>query len=257
MPRPVAVVTGAASGIGLVAIKRLRSTDWAVAAVDLPGAALDRVAAETGAVAYPCDVSDADQVRATVEAVSGQLGVIDRLVNAAGIAVAGRIDEVPATAFARAMAVNYLGSVHWVQAVLPGMRERGRGELALIASLAGWMPTPQMGAYTATKFAVVGFAETLAMELRGSGIAVRCVCPMAVKTPMLDDIVGRGRHDGLQRLVPFITPERVVDALDRSLQRPRAGLMVFPDASSAVAWRARRWAPGVLTAVINRFSAAD
>lgn len=255
MTRPVAVVTGAASGIGLVATARLTSTGWAVAAVDLPGEALDRVAESTGATPFPCDVSDADQVRATAEAVSERLGVIDRMVNAAGIAVAGRIDEVPATVFARAMAVNYLGSVHWVQAVLPGMRERGRGEIALIASLAGWMPTPQMGAYTATKFAVVGFAETLAMELRGSGIAVRCVCPMAVQTPMLDDIVGRGRHDGLQRMVPFITPERVIAALERSLQRPRAGLMVFPDASSAVAWRARRWAPRALTAVISRLSA--
>lgn len=254
MTRPVAVVTGAASGIGLVAVKRLVSTGWAVAAVDLPGEALDRVAEETGAVAYPCDVSDAGQVQATVAAVNDRLGVVDRLVNAAGIAVAGRIDEVPAATFARAMAVNYLGSVHWVQAVLPGMRERGHGEIALIASLAGWMPTPQMGAYTATKFAVVAFAETLAMEVRGSGISVRCVCPMAVQTPMLDDIVGRGRHDGLQRLVPFITPERVVDALERSLQRRRAGLMVFPDASSALTWRARRWAPWALTAVLNRLS---
>jgi NAD(P)-dependent dehydrogenase (short-subunit alcohol dehydrogenase family) len=255
MSSPVAVVTGAASGIGLVAVKRLMATGWAVAAVDLPGEALDHVAAETGAVSYPCDVSDAEQVSATVDAVNHRLGVIGRLVNAAGIAVAGRIDEVPAAVFARAMAVNYLGSVHWVQAVLPGMRQRGRGEIALIASLAGWMPTPEMGAYIATKFAVVGFAETLAMELRGSGIAVRCVCPMAVQTPMLDDIVGRGRHDGLQRLVPFITPERVVDALEGSLQRRRGGPMVFPDVSSAVAWRARRWAPRTLTAVLSRLSA--
>jgi NAD(P)-dependent dehydrogenase (short-subunit alcohol dehydrogenase family) len=255
MSTPVAVVTGAASGIGLVAVERLVSTGWAVAAVDLPGEALDRVAERTGAAACPCDVSDADQVRATVDAVNDRLGAVDRLVNAAGIAVAGRIDEVPGATFARAMAVNYLGGVHWVQGVLPGMREQGRGEIAMIASLAGWMPTPQMGAYTATKFAVVGFAETLAMELRGSGIAVRCVCPMAVQTPMLDDIVGQGRHDGLKRFVPFITPERVVDALEGSLQRRRAGLMVFPDASSAIAWRARRWVPRTLTAVFNRFGA--
>ncbi len=70
---------------------------------------------------------------------------------------------------------------------------------------------------------------------------------------MLNDIVGQGRHDGLQRLVPFITPERVVDALERSLRKRRAGVMVFPDASSAVAWRARRWAPAALAATINRF----
>jgi NAD(P)-dependent dehydrogenase (short-subunit alcohol dehydrogenase family) len=246
------VVTGAASGIGLVATARLASNGWAVAAVDLPGEALDRAAEKTGAIAYPCDVSDADQVRATVDAVSDRLGAIDRVVNAAGIAVSGGIDDVPATEFARVMSVNYLGTVHWVQAVLPGMRERGRGEIALIASIAGWMPVPQMGAYTATKFAVVGFAETLAMELRGSGITVRCICPLTVKTPMLDDIVGRVRHDRLKGLVPFISPERVVDALDRSLQRRRGGVLVFPDVSSAAAWRVRRWAPRALTAALSR-----
>jgi hypothetical protein len=80
---------------------------------------------------------------------------------------------------------------------------------------------------------------------------------MGVKTPMLDEIVGRGRHDRMQRLVPFITPEKVIDALDRSLARPRAGLMVFPDASSTIAWRARRWAPRTLTAVVNRFGPSD
>jgi NAD(P)-dependent dehydrogenase (short-subunit alcohol dehydrogenase family) len=250
--RRVAVVTGAASGIGLVATERLASSGWSVAAVDLPGEALDRAAESTGAIAYPCDVSDAGQVGATAEAVGDRLGAIDRIVNAAGIAVSGRIDEVPAPVFARVMAVNYLGSVHWVQALLPGMRERGRGELALIGSVAGWMPVPHMGAYTATKFAVVGFAETLAMELRGSGIAVRCVCPLTVKTPMLDDITGRVRHDRLKALLPFISPERVVDALDRSLQRRRAGVMVFPDASSAAAWRVRRWAPRTLTAALSR-----
>ncbi|MDQ2627563.1 MAG: SDR family oxidoreductase [Actinomycetota bacterium] len=253
MTARVALVTGAASGIGRVAAARLASTGWTVAAVDLPGDALDSVAETTGAVRFPCDVTDARLVQTTAEKIRRQLGDVHRLVNAAGIAVAGRIDELPATVFAETMAVNYLGTVHWVQALLPGMRDAGRGELALIASLAGWMPTPEMGAYTATKFAVVGFAETLAMELRGCGITVRCVCPMAVRTPMLNDIVGQGRHDGLQRLVPFITPERVVDALERSLRKRRAGVMVFPDASSAVAWRARRWAPAALAATINRF----
>lgn len=251
MAAKVAVVTGAASGIGHVAATRLVADGWAVAAVDLPGAALEQAATQIGATAFPCDVSDAEQVSTTADAVRARLGAIDRLVNAAGIATAGRIDELAPEQFARTMAINYLGTVHWVQAVLTDMQRRRRGEIGLIASMAGWMPSPQMGAYTATKFAVVGLAETLAMEQRHSGVIVRCVCPMAVKTPMLNEILGQGRHERLQRLLPLITPEKVVDALDKSLAKRGGKVMVLPDASSALAWRARRWAPGLLTAALN------
>ncbi|AEF37731.1 SDR family NAD(P)-dependent oxidoreductase [Mycolicibacter sinensis] len=247
----VAVVTGAASGIGRVAATRLAADGWAVAAVDLPGAALERAASELGATAFPCDVSDAEQVSMAADAVRARVGAIDRLVNAAGIATAGRIDALAPEQFSRTMAINYLGTVHWVQAVLPDMQRQRRGEIGLIASMAGWMPSPQMGAYTATKFAVVGLAETLAMEQRHSGVIVRCVCPMAVKTPMLDDILGQGRHERLRRLVPLITPEKVVDALDKSLAKRGGKVMVLPDLSSALAWRARRWTPGLLTAALS------
>lgn len=247
----VAVVTGAASGIGRVAAARLVADGWAVAAVDLPGAALEQAATELRATAFPCDVSDAEQVSTAADAVRARLGAIDRLVNAAGIATTGRIDALAPEQFARTMAVNYLGTVHWVQAVLPDMQRQRRGEIGLIASMAGWMPSPQTGAYTATKFAVVALAETLAMEQRHSGVIVRCVCPMMVKTPMLNDILGQGRHERLRRLVPFIAPEKVVDALDKSLAKRRGKAMVFPDLSSSLAWRARRWAPGLLSIALN------
>ncbi|TAM65216.1 SDR family NAD(P)-dependent oxidoreductase [Mycobacterium sp.] len=150
----VAVVTGAASGMGELMTTRLTNAGWTVAAVDLPGPKLDAVAARTGAVAHPCDVTDDDQVGATARAVADRFGAIDRVVNAAGIAVSGRIEDLPQDAFERSMNVNYLGTVRWVKAVLPGMRARCAGEVVLFASLAGWMPTPAMAAYTAT--AVVG-----------------------------------------------------------------------------------------------------
>ena len=251
----VAVVTGAAGGMGRVACAKLRAKGWTVAAVDLPGAGLDTVADDTGAVPFPCDVTDADQVRRIAAGVEDQLGPIDRLVNAAGIAVPGRVEEVPATDFARVMNVNYLGTVHWVQAAIPGMRRRRRGELALVASFAGWMPTPLMGAYTATKFAVVGLAETLAFELNGSGIVVRCVCPPAVDTPMLDGIFSQGLPARMQRLSRPITAAQVIDALDQSLARPKGNLMVFPDVSTKLLYRVRRWAPGLLTGAIARVTA--
>jgi NAD(P)-dependent dehydrogenase (short-subunit alcohol dehydrogenase family) len=255
MAARVAVVTGAASGMGKVMTARLRAAGWAVAAVDLAGPDLDAVAAETGATPHPCDVSDDRQVTATAGSLVEQFGAIDRLVNAAGIALSGRIEDLPGDAFERSMNVNYLGTVRWVKAVLPGMRARAAGEVVLFASLAGWMPTPAMAAYTATKFAVVGLAETLAMELRGSGISLRCVCPAAVQTPMLDDILAQGIPERLKNLSPVAAPEQVIDAIEASLARRHTGIYVFPGVGAKVLWRARRLSPRLLAGVIERLSA--
>ena len=255
MAARVAVVTGAASGMGKLMTARLRDAGWAVAAVDLPGPKLDAVAAETGAAPHPCDVSDDRQVNSTTASIGDQFGAIDRLVNAAGIALSGRIEDLPGDAFERSMNVNYLGTVRWVKAVLPGMRSRGSGEVVLFASLAGWMPTPAMAAYTATKFAVVGFAETLAMELKGSDISLRCVCPAGVQTPMLDDIMAQGIPERLKNLSPIAAPEQVIDAIEASLTRRQNGIYVFPGVPAKLLWRVRRLSPQLLAGVIRRLSA--
>lgn len=253
----VAVVTGAASGMGALMTHRLTERGWAVAAVDLPGPQLDAVAAQTGAAPHPCDVSDDNQVTAASHAIVQRFGAVDRLVSAAGIAVSGRIEDLPADAFERSMNVNYLGTVRWVKAVLPGMRSRGAGEVVLFASLAGWMPTPAMAAYTATKFAVVGFAETLAMEVTGSGIAVRCVCPGGVQTPMLDDIMAQGMPERLKNLTSIAAPEQVIDAIEASLKHRHAGIYVFPGVPAKVLWRVRRLSPSLLAGTIRRLSATN
>ena len=129
--------------------------------------------------------------------------------------------------------------------------------MVLFASLAGWMPTPGMAAYTATKFTVVGFAETLAMELEGSGIRVRCVCPRAVQTPMLDDIMVHGMSERLKNLSRAAAPEPVIQAVEASLSRRHAGIYVSPGASTKVLWRARRMSPRTLAGVVRRLSAVN
>jgi short-subunit dehydrogenase len=252
MASKVAVVTGAASGMGRVAVDRLVAWGFTVAAVDLAGDRLDAVSAETGAAPYRCDVADDAQVTATATSIRERFGAVDRLVNAAGIAVRGRIEDLPSEAFARSMTINYLGTVRWVKAVVPGMRARRAGEVVLFASLAGWMPSPAMAAYTATKFAVVGFADTLEMELQGSGVRVRCVCPGAVQTPMLDDIVDKGVPERLKKLAGVASPEAVIDAIEVSLKRRRHYEYVFPGLSTKALWRLRRLAPRLLTAGIQR-----
>ncbi|WP_433598221.1 SDR family NAD(P)-dependent oxidoreductase [Nocardia sp. CA-135953] len=247
-----AIVTGAASGIGLLTVERLVAREWRVAAVDLPGEPLKALARRDGVSTHACDVSRPDEVDRVAAAVEERYGRVDRLVNAAGIAVSGSVQDVSNERFARVIEVNYLGTVHWVRAVLPQMRRRGAGELVLFASLAGWFATPRMGAYTASKFAVVGLAETLKLELAGSGIALRCVCPPAVRTPMLDDIFDQGMSRRATKLAVPIAPETVLDAVDAALARPRGKVFVFPGRGSTVMWRMRRFLPGLFDAIVRR-----
>lgn len=249
---PVAIVTGAASGMGQLAARRLAARGWQVAAADLPGEALASVASTPGIHAFACDVSDSDQVDTTAREIEEHMGTVDRLVNAAGIAVAGRIEEVPVDRFEAAVSVNYLGTVYCVKAVLPAMRARDAGEIVLFASLAGWFATPEMGAYTATKFAVVGFAETLKLELRNSGVTLRCVCPPGVQTPMLDGIRAHPKMNRAADLLKPITAEQVLDAVDAALLRRRGDIFVFPGRGSTAAWRLRRFLPRVFEAGVVR-----
>jgi short-subunit dehydrogenase len=138
------------------------------------------------------------------------------------------------------MAINYGGVVNVSKAVLPGMVERGRGDLINFASLAGWIPTPHFGAYNASKFAVVAFTEVLHHENRGSGVRFACVCPPPVRTPLLDQAKSQPK---LLAEVPPIEPEVVLDAIETSLEKGR--LWVFPGRDSAMAWRMRRFLPGL------------
>jgi short-subunit dehydrogenase len=119
------------------------------------------------------------------------------------------------------------------------MRARGSGELVLFASTAGWIPAIGMGAYCASKFAVVAFAEILAEETRSDGIRVLCVCPPPVDTPLLADLCeGSPIGKGLERVKP--TPAAaIIDAIDRTL--PKRATFVFPKAKTL--WRLRRFAP--------------
>jgi short-subunit dehydrogenase len=183
-----------------------------------------------------------------VKEVEAELGPVDRLVHAAGICSPARLVDQSEDDIDRSMRVNYLGTVRVVKAVLPGMLERRHGDIVTFASLAGWLPTPYLGAYAATKFAVVAFTEVLAQEHEGSGVRFACVCPPVVETPMVRAIrATEERAVGPQR---GIDPAIVIDALERALER--GDLFVFPGPAARRVWRLRRHAPGVLRRMVRR-----
>lgn len=245
----VALVTGAGSGIGLLAAQRLAAQGAMVAALDREPPALVAAARHAPNVTtHVVDVTDADALAACVARVTAEHGPVDRLVHAAGICLPGLLVDQPTADIERVMTVNYSGTVHAVKAVVDGMVERSRGDIVLLASMAGWVPSYRLGAYDASKFAVVAFGEVLAHELAGRGVRTVVVCPPPVRTPMLDAInAADPRALGGQ---PAIGAGEVLDAAEAALERGE--VFAYPGRGARTVVRVRRHAPGLLWRRLGR-----
>jgi short-subunit dehydrogenase len=247
MTPAVALITGAGSGMGQLAAWHLADRGVAVAALDVNEPGLVTTAAHSERIStHACDVTDVAAVQRTVDEVTRALGPVDRVMNIAGLARVGPLVEQSPEEILGLMQVNYGGTVIVTAATLPGMLERGRGELVNFASLAGWIPQPKMGAYCATKFAVVAYSEALWMENRGNGVTFACVCPPAVATPMLPDFFHEA--EAQKKAMP-IDAQSVIDAVERGLDKGR--FLVLPSASAKMLWRVRRHTPRLLRGVLG------
>ena len=171
MSRPVAVVTGAARGIGLETARRL-SASHRVALLDLDGPAVEGAAAEIGdAVAFGCDITDSESVEAAVEGVVAAFGGIDVCISNAGIGGGGPTRLLSGEAVERIVEVNLLGSMRAVRACLPHVVER-KGYILQIASIAAVAHSPGMAGYSASKAGVEAYANCLRAELKHHGVGV-------------------------------------------------------------------------------------
>lgn len=187
----IVVITGAASGIGYQCALAFAARGARLAISDVDAAALEsaRAALVAGGArceAFACDVASAESVREFAAAVHRQVGAADVLVNNAGVAFLGGFSETPLPQWRRILDINVLGIVHCVNAFLPAMRAAGgRRKVVNLASLAGFAPAPNMAAYAASKHAVVGLSEVLALELHDTEISVLIVCPGIINTPIV------------------------------------------------------------------------
>jgi short-subunit dehydrogenase len=221
-----AIVTGAASGIGALAVARMRLRGVKVVAADRNPAIHQQHHDDEGVVTVAGDVTSADFCQQLVHQAENTYRGVDRLLHCAGIMPGGAIADTPTEDILRVMAVNYAGTVTMTKAVLPAMRARATGQIIVLGSLTGYVPSQRLAAYSASKAAVNSYVEALAHEERPHGIHVLLVAPSAVKTPLLAQATGGPRMiERLNRTASaplMITPEKVLDDIDRALATHRS-----------------------------------
>jgi short-subunit dehydrogenase len=223
-------VTGASGGVGSALAVQLAREGVKVAMLDLDQAKLDAVAAQAGGETLPLavDVSDLEAYTNVFDQAEEHLGTVDFLCNVAAIMPISPFDAERAAVTTKIIEVNLHAVIHSTQEAARRMKRRGEGHIINIASGAGWLAGGGVATYCATKFGVVGYSESVAMELRGSGVDISIVAPAIIKTQMstgLKDVRG----------VRAVEPSEVAEAIVRTLRNPGKFAVFVPPSIGAMA----------------------
>ena len=214
----VALVTGAASGIGRATAERYVGAGASVLLADLDQGAVETAAGELGdrAAAVSCDVSDAAAADAAVAAAVERFGRLDVLCNIAGVLRFEHTHEVSDAEWALVIGVNLTGTFNMTRAALRVMLDQGHGSVINTASSAAYRASPWAAAYGASKAGVVGFTKAIAVEYGRQGIRCNCVAPAGVKTPMIDSfrLPEGGDFSLVERIMAFDGELDPVDIAD-------------------------------------------
>ena len=248
-PPPIVAITGASAGIGRATAVRLARDGASVAICARRGDLLYRVATEieaAGGKAMPmvADVSSERDMDELVRLTLDRYQRLDVMICNAGFGVAGEIEAVSAEQMRHILDVNYLGTYYAARAALPVFRRQGAGHLIVVSSIVGKRGVPYMGAYSATKFAQVGLAESLRAELAGSDIHVTVVFPVSTETEFVD-VMSRETGAPVARVTWSSSKRRPGCRRHRESDRPPGtrGVSVREVARTRLAERAR---PGPL-----------
>jgi NAD(P)-dependent dehydrogenase (short-subunit alcohol dehydrogenase family) len=231
------IVTGAARGTGAATAEVLVEEGARVVLGDVNAEGVSAVAKRLGprARSLALDVGDEADWQRAVALAKNELGGVDGLVNNAAVLHLAALEDTRVEDFERLVRVNQIGPFLGIRAVVPAMRERGRGAIVTVASTAGRVGAPYTAAYTASKHAAVGLMRTVAAEVAGTGVTANAVCPTFVRTEMTARTVarivertGKSEQDserslvGLSPLGRLLEPEEVAFAV-AFLAAPEAG----------------------------------
>jgi all-trans-retinol dehydrogenase (NAD+) len=223
-----ALITGAASGIGRLLATQLANAGARLVLWDIDTEGLDQAKAELGAAGYAadtyvCDLTRREEISAVAAQTLAQSGPIDILINNAGVVSGKNLLDISDAEIERTFQVNTLSLFWTVRAFLPSMLERGSGHLVTIASAAGLAGTARLTDYSSSKFAAVGFDESLRLELKqlDRRIITTVVCPYFTDTGMFD-----GAKTRFSWLLPILKPEVVVRRIVRAIQKDRRRLVM-------------------------------
>ncbi|ERI10140.1 SDR family oxidoreductase [Aneurinibacillus aneurinilyticus] len=227
----IIAITGASSGIGkscaLLAAKLGATPILLARSEDSLRAIVEEIKHKTSNIGFhSLDVTNMEQIDDVVANIHAQYGRIDMWINNAGYGIFSSFTDTTLEDIQGMMNVNYLGTVRCTRAVLPYMLKQKSGHIVNVASVAGKLATPKSSGYSASKFAVIGFTQSLRQELKGSGVSVSSVNPGPVCTPFFDHADPAGDY---RRSVEkfMVTPESVAQAILHTIHT-RQGDITIP-----------------------------
>ena len=253
----VALITGAASGLGLALVRHTAAAGARVAALDVDRAGLDALAAEATTrghevLALPCDVTDRAACEGAVAETVARFGRIDWLFANAGISHHSALAHTAPQVIRRVVEINFFGAVHITQAALPHLLARG-GALVAVSSVAGFSPLLARTGYAASKHALHGFFDSLRSEVSPAGVAVMLVCPSFIATGIdrhaLDPLGNPFRGTKAIAGKPA-TPAQVAERIYEAARRERR--LLLPGATARLAWWVSRLTPAAYARIMAR-----
>jgi 3-dehydrosphinganine reductase len=254
-------VVGGSLGIGLAVAQRVAALGAEVTIFARRREPLEQAAAAVRAacrrpsqtVAWrQLDVTDHEQVTATMQRLVAERGAPEVLINCAGRAYPRRFEDVTYAQFADTMLVNLHGCWNTIQALLPHMQARGHGYIVNTSSIAGLIGVFGYADYCASKFALVGFSEALRSELKPHGITVSVLCPPDTDTPgfATENLTKPEETRAISATTKVLPPAAIADALLRGMARRR--FLIIPGRDGRLGVLAKRLLPGVVFWVMDR-----
>lgn len=251
--RPRAVVTGAASGLGRALSLRLAARNGHLLLSDIDERGLEETRALVEAAGARvkttrCDVAHAEEVERLHETARAELGEVDLLINNAGVAVGGKVGDIPLADWAWIMGINLWGVIYGCHYFLPQMKQQRSGHILNVASIAAFACGAEMAPYNVTKSGVVALSETLASELSGTGVGVTALCPYFFSTNIAN--ASRAHSDVGTDMINKImakTPVQANEVAELALAAcDRGSLYAFPHREAKVIATVKRALPETL-----------